>query len=370
MKALVKFLILFLLPLSSNASKWEELVSPEQLQASKDELLLSLTQPNIDFSHILEQLSQLEIRDVATVSSKWSRLWCSSPTTYEITVDHPLHAGETFKVVVEHFRPKRWQRLSRQDRHSIVVTPATGGEDALEINHAWYFCDWEIIEAVRIASWQGDSGVNRPRDGRTPELKYLLSNPYELSFKKHDRGSVLNLAAIKTALLFVESLAEQGDTHPQRVGILGSSVGGIAAGIATAQFTEIDKSAIVVAGGPIYKIIASSEETSLSALREIRMSLLGLESVEQYQSLTEQHVIINPFSNGLEGKRVFMVTAGNDTTVPSFSQSELYEIYQSLGVNVIRQHEPESDHRNAIVEKTLLNTSRMSEIGEFFKSNQ
>jgi len=368
-----KILILNVLMFFSLAANAEGLLNDfpkNQIGNARKALTQSSLENNISEADLKVVLNNLKIESTTKTKSERGRIWCDRPTSYKISMPHPLDPAKKFSVKLAHYRPRNWARLKDQEKKTVIITPATGGADDLEKNHAFYMCDWKGLEVIRIASWSGDEGVNAKRGDESEEIRSLINSPESLSFKIHDRGTVLNTAAIWSAIAFADT-QNIGLDPTRSLGILGNSVGGMAASVAMARFPRLTTGVLVVPGAPVYEVIATSGERRLSALRKVRMALLGLKSLEGYIQVMKKHVVLDPTlaaKNILTGKKAIFVTAGQDQTVPSINQQDLLEHFSASGASVREIHDAEKDHLKTIV-GTLTSPSRMEILGNFFKEN-
>ncbi|MBY0384686.1 alpha/beta hydrolase [bacterium] len=143
-----------------------------------------------------------------------------------------------------------------------------------------------------------------------------------------DRTLVRAVVSLRTLLDYIQ-------TSPYfdkaKVGILGSSLGGITAlQLAGVESDRLQAIVTLVAGGNIPEILASSEQRRVKKLRRRRMASLGVDSPEVYEDLLRRTIRHDPlyFSHKVPKDKVLMIISNSDTAVPTANQRLLY---QALG---------------------------------------
>ena len=199
------------------------------VEAARTYLQNSLSEQGYSIENLESALANISIdqSNISIESTGSGGIWCKAPVEYKISIPHPFGESLGWNVTIVHYRPRSWNSRSHETKSSVIVVPATGGDDRLERTHAWHLCDIGTLEVFRVASWGGDAGVNRERVSVEREVNYIMNHFEELDIHKHDRGTNANIAAIKVATLLFSHL---NDLQPgaKPIGILGNSVGAIA----------------------------------------------------------------------------------------------------------------------------------------------
>ena len=130
------------------------------------------------------------------------------------------------------------------------------------------------------------------------------------------------------------------------VSLLGTSLGGLYGASMVARRDGIERVVLLVAGGPLSRVLAESQQEALLTLKQNRKASWNFSSDREYEALLGNAVSLDflaprfpqfrrspPGSNGgaSEGPRfrisprnVMMVISSNDSTVPSASQESLW----------------------------------------------
>ena len=186
---------------------------------------------------------------------------------------------------------------------TVIIMPPTGGVTPLDHYYAERFC----LAGFRIAlveSWTSDTLA-------------------ELDMDMHDRAALRALTAVRHTIEYLKP------NRSSQIGILGTSVGAISSALALGYESRIAAGALIVGGGGMPEIIATSTEKTLSKLRSDRMTSLGITGIKDYEDQLRQHVHIEPldFINLSGKKSVWMMIATKDITVPTKNQFDLYHAF-------------------------------------------
>jgi hypothetical protein len=258
---------------------------------------------------------------------------CGVALTSVVGVD-PLH-GRRRPVLVDDYFPTI--QTNEKSLRTVILLPPTGGENVLDQKYALALCD-AGFRIVLVKSWEGDTDV-------------------ELGMGMHDRGAIRVVTAVRHVVEWLQPLP------PEKLGIMGTSVGGISASLILGFEPRISAGYLIVAGGGMSHIIAHSGESTLARLREMRMKEYGFAHVEDYEAALRQNVRIDPLDFvGYSGpKKVAMVIAEEDGTVATSAQDALWEAYSRPQVLRYR-----ADHFWAIVRSALFQRQRVI---DFFAEN-
>jgi hypothetical protein len=114
---------------------------------------------------------------------------------------------------------------------------------------------------------------------------------------------------------------------PERVGYWGSSLGAIVGSLIVGENTEIKGAVFTVGGGNLPYVISVSGISIFENTRERQMAILGLEDAKAYEAFLSQYLTTDPLNyvSSTDSKRVYMIIAEEDTSVPTKAQFELYE---------------------------------------------
>jgi dienelactone hydrolase len=220
------------------------------------------------------------------------------------------------------------------DARTVIIIPPTGGETGLDRLDADRLCG-NGFQAALVEHWDGDTIA-------------------ELDLDMHDRGALRSLAAIRHV---IEYLKPAG---PGKLGILGTSVGAIQSALALGYEPRIGAGMFIVGGGGMSEIIASSSEATLTRLREDRKKAFGYASNPEYLQALQAHIHVEPLDFvGMSGnKKVMMMIATQDITVPTKNQNDLRRAYEDP---FVLTHD--ADHVHTIV---YTSTFKFGQVLEFF----
>jgi dienelactone hydrolase len=224
-------------------------------------------------------------------------------TNVELTAQDPVTL-KPGKVKLTMF-VRKFSEDKAPDLKTVIVMPPTGGVNALDWSYAALLCSNNFRVAV-ITNWDFDT-FN------------------EIDMGMHDRGALRALAAVRHSIEYLKP------RRPNQLGILGTSVGAISAALVTGFEPRVSAAALIVGGAGLSEIIAQSDESHLAALRKARMEHFKFESLGSYQSALSQNIKIEPLDfAGYSGpKKVWMMIATKDTTVPTANQWKLFKAFGS-----------------------------------------
>lgn len=138
----------------------------------------------------------------------------------------------------------------------------------------------------------------------------------------------------RRAILALRTILDLVSNHPafdrDRIGIIGVSLGGVI----TSMFAGIEPDrlkavVIVVGGGNLPFVLATSDQAKVSDLRRQRMEYLKVRNPEQYEDWLRGTLRYDPlyFAPLANRDRIMMITARNDSKVPYSVQQDLFEAY-------------------------------------------
>jgi len=225
-----------------------------------------------------------------------------SKTTVNLTVGDAM-TGLTRPLSVTVIRPDSSSLVP-----AMILVPTVEGVTIIERKVASHFCDMNIATII--------ADVN---EAAVPELIPLWGHEDEVS-----RRSILSLRTI------IDYATTSSEFDAKRVGLMGLSLGAITssflAGIESERLAAV---VLVLAGGDVPFILATSDNKYAVRIREERMSQEKMSTVDEYEEKLHQTMRYDPmhFSRLAKTKRLFMVLSDNDTKVPSVVQQDLFTAF-------------------------------------------
>lgn len=216
----------------------------------------------------------------------------------------PLEAKECF------FEQKKWSEKDflaearfypRADSlRTIVILPPTGGTNLIDRSYARFLC----AEGFNVYILDKFTGYDE----------------YNLDLDIHRRYYGRTQRAID---LIIGEIP-----HNHALSILGTSVGALHAAIATGRIARIQKALIITGGADITGLIVDSDQEIMRVAREKRNQMFGFKTRDDYYNELKKHIVLDPlfFKENYPGKKISMVIAQKDTTVPAKYQNLLREI--------------------------------------------
>ncbi len=139
------------------------------------------------------------------------------------------------------------------------------------------------------------------------------------------------------------------NVEPQRVGFWGSSFGAVVGALVVAKDPKIKAAVLTVGGGDLPYVVSRSKISLFKKTRRAQMKLLGINSINEYEAFISQYLQSDPlkYAKKTDAKRLYMILAKKDKSVPTKAQ---YELYNQFG-------QPENSRLRAGHVLTLLFTS-------------
>jgi len=269
-------------------------------------------------------------QSVEWLNSRTSECWMRRTV---IATEDPVKATAS-QVIYDEYVPRSvWNAVALPLAPSVFILPPTGGETFLDRAYARSLCSRGIV-GVLIKHWTHDIEAG-------------------LDLDTHDRGFARAMVAIRRVLHWVKTERPQG-----RLGILGTSVGGLYAQLALSLEDEFGAGALIVSGAPLSSILARSSLPAVVAQREARMRSLGLHSVADYEAALAEKIHLDVFQQGADGlskKPLFMIRSSTDTVVPAEMQESLWKVAGSPDGEIYA-----SSHRWSIIRAYLFQRSRIA----------
>lgn len=121
-------------------------------------------------------------------------------------------------------------------------------------------------------------------------------------------------------------LSAQPTVDPDRIGILGMSIGAIIASLLTESDDHVQAAAYILGGGNLSEIMAAPQGYVKRRLRERIMSQNGMTQEEFQKAAAETLRPVDPltFAGRLDPKRIFMVNGRFDKVIPYKNAKELW----------------------------------------------
>jgi len=254
-----------------------------------------------------------------------------SPKTFAATFcqqrSHLFEEGG-FKVEVLKYQSAR---LSAK---TILIIPPTGGTNVLDRKYADTLCE-QGFDVLILHHWTND-------------------NEFSMDLEIHKRFYQRSQRAIGIVLNNIKT---------PFVGILGTSVGAIHAAVAVHRYDKINAAFLITGGAPISEVTANSDQEVLQNVRQKRFAMMGFKSQKEYVEALDEVLPMDPFNSPHldPGKKLAMVIAPQDTTVPGANQQALRRLWKPQWVL-----ELSGNHFLAILKTWLFHRDEMV---QFFKQS-
>lgn len=232
----------------------------------------------------------------------------------EIKISAPaLYSNEeNFEVTIHAYKSKN------QTEKQNIILPPIGGTTVLETKYAKKICARGMSSYVFV-NWTGD---------------------YEESV---DDLTVHN-RAVEKAINAVEIFLNQ---NPYPTTILGTSLGGIYAGVILGKFDLITKAAIITSGTNLAGILAYGMLPETIEQRNNRLEHFGYTQDEYYNALTSAITIkAENFQEQLKTKKLLHFRTRNDEVINIDYQNQLINLFTRSNVYI---YDVRFKHRNSII---------------------
>ncbi|WP_413287651.1 hypothetical protein [Bdellovibrio sp. HCB337] len=215
----------------------------------------------------------------------------------------------------------------------ILVMPPTGGTNYLDRSYAETLCE-KGFNVFVVEGWTGDQEFS-----------------WELDI--HRRFYTRSQDAIDLVTKNIQG---------SFIGILGTSVGAIHAAIAVQHHDRIQAAFLITGGAPISEVIANSDQEILLKMRRQRFTAMGFKSQNDYVQAIDQVLPMDPFNSSpiAPTKKLAMVIAPEDTTVPADTQKSLRDLWRPQWTL-----EMSGSHKSVIIKTWLLHRNK---VVDFFKN--
>lgn len=175
----------------------------------------------------------------------------------------------------------------------VIVVPPTGGTNFMDRSYGANLCEKGIGAAI-VDGWSNDDEFN-----------------YELEI--HTRF-------YRRAQASIDLVVDQ--FKGKSIGLLGTSVGAIHGAIAFERNENIKSAFLIVGGGDIPAIIATSDQQVMLDAKKERFKRFGFKSIEEYRAALKKVIPFEPLELSFNriGKKLGMIISTNDSTVPTANQ--------------------------------------------------
>lgn len=203
--------------------------------------------------------------------------------------------GSDFKVEVMTFRPEKPKSI-------VLILPPTGGINIIDKSYAKGLCE-RGHEVHILTHWSDDDEFN-----------------YELEI--HNRFYARSYRAIGLVLKNMRT--------DLKIGVLGTSVGGIFASIAASRYPQITSAMIITSGAHIPSIIANSNQLAMVDAWNVRRKRYGFKNKTEYIEALEKVIDLEPLNRltMTTPKRFGLIIATEDKTVPTVNQERLKALWK------------------------------------------
>jgi dienelactone hydrolase len=222
---------------------------------------------------------------------------------------------------------------------AVIIVPSILGAQMTEYQAAKSFCAGGI--GAIVTDYFDHSNIHNLPD-----------------WDAHDRRLRFAVHALRTTVDWISTNPRFDKNH---VGMMGLSMGAILTSLMMAVEPRLTAGLIVGGGGNLAAVMAHSEDSDISDLREMRMDYMKTEDVDAYEMTLRQHLLFDPlyFASRANPAAIHMVIVNGDTKVPEENQRELW---QALGRPTFE--ESDSSHAMTMVQVTMFG---MDSVIDFFK---
>ena len=220
-------------------------------------------------------------------------------------IDAHLKNSEGFWVNLARYGPRSGK--------SLILIPPTGGTNYIDRSYAKKFCK-AGYQVLIVKEWAGqtETGI--------------------FDLQLHQRFYERSEKAIDLTLNEIDSGS---------IGLLGTSVGALHSAVAASTKDRISAVFIISGGAPLSAIIVNSDQDAMVNLGVKRKQAFGYKSKSEYLTALAPQIKLEPMKlgNGFKKKKLGMVVALEDTTVPTDTQKTLQSYWQpSVVIELANSH--------------------------------
>ena len=219
--------------------------------------------------------------------------WSCAPKDLEISSISPL-TGEEFILKIKAYKPQS------SKNKQVIILPPIGGVTTLEVKYAAKICK-RGMPAYVFYNWTKD----------------MEESVQDLAV--HQRGTTRGLHAVESFLNYSNL----------ETNILGTSLGGVYAGIAAGKFSQIKKAVIIASGTNLPMIMATSTLPGLVDLKTKRFDYFGFKSDSEYADAIKKELPIEAinFKSNFAGKELLFIKTNSDSVIAPQYQQELMDLF-------------------------------------------
>ncbi len=198
------------------------------------------------------------------------------------------------------------QKDQRKKSPCLIVFPPTGG-------------GMELVEAfAKFFAERGYTTIGFYR-------REMFFNPdQDIEYNKHVfQQTVID---VRRAIDFLQT---QPGVDPNRVGIMGASLGGIISALATQADSRIKATVMMIAAGDLPTILDRSNYSRVYRFRQSLIKRYGLERDQVCQFGRDKLTEIDPltYASRIDPKRVLMINGSMDTIIPLAAARTTWEAF-------------------------------------------
>jgi hypothetical protein len=216
-------------------------------------------------------------------------LWVTSPKPREVEFSE-----QDFKIKTVYYGH------DTLPTKTIIIFPPTGGINILDKLYAHAL--WKSGMDVYIyTEWTGSD-------------EYALDlDIHQRFYTRVQKGLGILISHIKTPF----------------IGMLGTSVGGIHTSVAMSTHDRLDSALVITTGNPIPEVIVFSSQEAMRDARKKRYEMFHFKDDQDYLSHLSAAFHLDPSTRPrkFEGKKLGVITASEDTVVPTANQDKLQRLW-------------------------------------------
>jgi hypothetical protein len=254
---------------------------------------ISISEPQID-SH--RSTSQCEVSTFTLMGTDPVNL---KQRPVKIDLYHPLN-------------PVKQSQDELQNLGTVVLLPPIVGVSILDRWSVKDFCN-AGLETVVVCSWgfYTEAGLN---------------------WDIHDKDSLRALTAARHAIEFAVK------NKPGPIGIIGTSQGSLTASIVLSVDPRASTGVLIVAGGPLSKIAATSTNKLVRKVKKERFKKFNIKDEYQYEDILAQNIQIDTLELAEKStpKKIWMFIASKDKVVAAETQWKLWKAWKEPAYHIVK----------------------------------
>lgn len=248
---------------------------------------------------ILERIKNyVPLKQFRSISASRKQGKCELTDYVAIVVDPETRAERS--MIVTEFRPSR----QVQPLPATIVIPTIDGVTVLEYILGYQLCLDDFIAYV-------------------PQVSSPVVPDQMPSSGLEDENNRLAVASVRA---LVTEIQKRDWVHPEKISLIGNSLGGILGSLIAAAEDRIKAFVITGAAGNLPYVMSQSRARLMRELRTRRMTYLGLTSPDDYENWLRQRVLIDPLhvAQFVDREKILMFRVTNDDHVPTSEQIRLW----------------------------------------------